>query len=134
MGKKSPIYSRIGYEEAIGTKRNILEMQADLLKVIKNIEEYKDLRKKELIWKIKLKSLLKEVNDGIKYIESKVPEADELKEFNKNDKIEKKISIEEGKEFQKSKEAKIKKQSSIEIELEEIKRKLEEMSWKNNRK
>ena len=137
MGNKSPIYSKIEYEDAVSSRKNVLEMQVNLLNTLKNIEEYKDLRKKELIWKIKMKSLLKDVHEKVKDIESKVPKSEELKEFEnkKNifkDNILKEIVTKEEKielrEETKSKEKKIKKESSIQSELEDIQRKLQEMS------
>src|SRR3989344_2624614 len=129
MGNKGQIYSRIGYEEAMSSRKNILEMQINLLNLMRNIGEYKDLRKKELIWKIKMKSLLKEVKEKVRDIESKVPKSEELKDHRKNDipkEMVTKEEMKEIKEFKKLKEEKIQKESSIELELEEIKRKLQE--------
>ena len=122
MGNKGQIYSRIGYEEAMSSRKNILEMQINLLNLMRNIGEYKDLRKKELIW---------EVKEKVRDIESKVPKSEELKDHRKNDipkEMVTKEEMKEIKEFKKLKEEKIQKESSIELELEEIKRKLQEMS------
>ncbi len=131
MGNKSPIYSKIEYEDAVSSRKNVLEMQVNLLNTLKNIEEYKDLRKKELIWKIKMKALLKDVHEKVKDIESKVPKAEELKEYHKDNILKEIVTKEEKIELReetKSKEKKIKKETSIQSELEEIQRKLQEMS------
>ncbi|MEM3113329.1 MAG: hypothetical protein QXI33_02805 [Candidatus Pacearchaeota archaeon] len=133
MANKSPVYSKIEYENALSSRKNALQMQINLLNIIRNIGEYKDLRKKEFIRKIKIKSLLKEIKEKIKEIESKVPKSEELKlveKFNKKNyakEITTKEEKKEMKEAEKLKEKKRKKEYSIESELEEIKRKLEEI-------
>jgi hypothetical protein len=76
---ESHIYSKLDYEEAVSAKKNILEMQKNLLNSINKIESYKDLRKKELILKLKMKNNFKNIDDHIKKINNHLPETKSIK-------------------------------------------------------
>ena len=111
----NPIYSKIEYTEAINTKRNILESEAALLKSIQRLNNYKALRKRELMFKIKLKKTVKETQDLVKEILKNVPKISK-KELNKIDENDITSS-------KKSKNL----PSTIESELAEIQRKLQDL-------
>lgn len=107
----SPIYSKIEYEYAISAKRNLLESQAGLLRSLQKIENYKHLRKREIMLKIKLKKNMKEIKENIKEILKNAPKTEGVKEHIK------KINEEDSHTV-----------FSIESELEDIQRKLMELS------
>ena len=113
--KKNIIYSKIPYEEAISTKRGILEIETSLLEIMRNIKSYKELRRRELMWKIKLKRNLGEIKEEISNILQEVPRTPGLKE----------IEREHHEENQKHKSP---IGMDIELELAEIQKKLEEMN------
>ena len=109
------VYSKLEYNSAISTKRNILGIQACLLRAIQIMESYRELRKKELMYKIKAKNNLKEIKDKINKILEQVPRSQISKEFNQRTK-----------EKEENKSAVL----GIEAELADIQRKLEEMANK----
>jgi len=108
----SIIYSKIEYEDAISAKRNLLESQANLLRILQYLNNYKSLRKKELTLKIKLKKILKEIKDNVKEVLKNAPKTQEIKDHMK-----------EKKEAQESHAV-----LSIESELSDIQDKLRELS------
>lgn len=110
---RAPIYSKIEYGSALDSRKNYLEIQASLLRIIKCIENYKILRKKELLDKIKLKTNSAKVKNSIKKIINDVPNA----KFN----FENKTMIKKSKKNNG-------RMASIESELADIQRKLEEMN------
>jgi len=114
--KENIIYSRLSYEDAYATKKNILEMEASLLGIMQNIESYKELRKKELMWKIKLKRNYNQIGNSINEI---------LKEVPKTIGTEK---IEHEHKERKKKGLRTPVGISIESELMDIQKKLEEMN------
>tara|TARA_Y100000310_G_scaffold337828_1_gene425903 strand:+ start:418 stop:804 length:387 start_codon:yes stop_codon:yes gene_type:complete len=114
--KENIIYSRLSSADATDTKRNILEMEASLLAIMQNIESYKDLRKRELMWKIKLKRNYKNIDNNIKEILNLVPKTPNVK----------KIEIEH--KERKKKGLKTQVGMNIESELMDIQNKLKEMN------
>lgn len=120
--KESIIYSKLSHEEFIDIKRNIWEIQASLLGMIKKIREYKELRKQELLFKINLRKKYQDINDSINKIIKDSPKTKAIKEI-------------EAKHKEKmNKSPKINRSQiglSIEAELAEIQKKLEDMN-KNN--
>lgn len=105
----SPIYSKIEYEEARNSRKNLLESQAGLLRSLQHLENYRNLRKKEFMLKIKLKKNMKEIKDNIKEILKNAPKT-------------------EGTKPHKKKEEETKTVLSIESELSDIQDKLRELS------
>jgi len=105
------IYSKIEYENAISAKKNLLESQANLLRSLQYLENYRNLRKKELILKIKLKKNLKGIKDNIKEIIKKAPKTQGVK-----DHMRKKKEAEESHAV-----------LSVQSELEDIQDKLREL-------
>tara|TARA_Y100000310_G_C20230957_1_gene600213 strand:+ start:123 stop:443 length:321 start_codon:yes stop_codon:yes gene_type:complete len=104
----SEIYSKIESERAINSKKNLLESQASLLRSLKHLDNYKILRKKELMLKIKLKKNVKEVKDNIKEILKNAPKTEHTKKV--KEKAEESHVV-----------------LSIESELEDIQNKLREL-------
>lgn len=135
--KKDIIHVGIGYSEAIQGKREVLLSEGSLLKIIKSMRAYSELRKREFILKNRIKKDLSSVKILIKEVEEELPEKGEidmpmkkkpkLPEFDVDIKElkriqEKEIEKEEIKKLQKT------KNREIEEELEEISRKLAQLS------
>jgi len=118
--KESIIYSQIDFEGAISAKRDNLEIRKNLLNLMKNLEKYKLLRKREFIMKTKLRNDLR----GIKKKTNSLLESIPKPEGFKNQKSEKKLKREGDKKHIESKTTK------IEQELKDIQRKLEELESK----
>ena len=115
---ENTIYSRLSYESSIIAKRNVLEMEARLLEILQNIQTYRELRKREIMWKIKLKKNLKEMKEKIADIMDEVPKTPGTKviheEHKEKERMNKKSPI----------------NTNIELELADIQRKLEEINKK----
>ncbi|MFA6022939.1 MAG: hypothetical protein WC781_02520 [Candidatus Pacearchaeota archaeon] len=107
------IYSKIEYGDAIVAKREILEMQRNLLNTMQKIESYKELRKKELMLKLKLKNNLKEIRERFIKINNHVPQTKGIKKP--------KII------HAKMREKEVKRNLSIEEQLLDIQQKLSEL-------
>ncbi len=103
-------YVQLSYEEAISGKRELLSSQANILKILKIIQNYKLLRKKELTKKDKLRL---EIANLKKKIKSTLIELPEIEQESQEISSTIPITIKE--------EAKTK---SIDAELQEIQEKL----------
>jgi|SRR3989344_5318864 len=102
---------KIGYEEALNSKKQLLTTQLNLIQTIKKIKTYNFLRKKEIAAKNELKTSLLSLKSKISLIQSTFPEENlqKLKIKNQTKKIEKKNP------------------KNLQSELEEIKKKLEKL-------
>ena len=56
-------YVRLSYPERIYGQKNFLQGQLEILDLAKSMQEYKRLRKEDLVLKITLKTLVHEVKD-----------------------------------------------------------------------
>ncbi len=74
MKNENLIHIRLGYEEALQSKTDILSSEMNLIKIMKTIREYRFLRLKELKTKSKLNLRIKEVITGIKKVQKTLPE------------------------------------------------------------
>lgn len=113
--KENIIYSRLEYDNALRIKKNILKIEADLLETMQAMEEYKLLRKKEYMSKVKLKNTLKETKASIGKLLDTVPKTPGIKKMKKEN-IEKQKFVEEKHDF------------SIEAQLKDIRKRLQELS------
>jgi len=75
MAKENLIHIRVDYNEAFDSKRSLLSMQMNLLKLLKIGESYKLLRKKEFILKEKLNKKMKELKINVNKIQKTLPKA-----------------------------------------------------------
>src|SRR3989344_4786000 len=73
---KGPIYTRINYENALGIKKEVLNSRANLLVMLRKIENYKTLRAQEFILKIKLKNTMKETREKIAKLGEVLPKVE----------------------------------------------------------
>ena len=101
---------RLGYDEALAAKKQLLSSELNTLQMIKKLKTYRLLRKKELAIKTKLKIELTSLKTKINLIQSTFPS--EEKKI-KTPKREKRILKE--------------KKESIQDELSEIKSKLDKL-------
>ena len=109
-------YVRLEHNEAISGKKQALSITVNLLEILKRIENYKILRKKELLLKGKLKKELSSLRIGLNRIQESLPEQEKIAGIRKTKKLESKES---------SKESEHKK--NIEAQIREIKEKLEKL-------
>jgi len=100
---------RLDYDEALGSKKELLNMQLNLLRASKKMKAYGVLRKKELALKNKLKVDLINVRTKVQLFLSTLPD-EHLKKKNKTKKVNLKNNE---RDFQR--------------ELEDIKNKLEKL-------
>ena len=125
--KKAPIFSRIEYEKALELKRNNLLIQLDFLNIMKKMDEYRDLRKMEYLYKLKIKNNLKEIKSDIKKIMNNTPSEELIKIKNKREKEKKeleKLEKEEKKKLElmhkKEKAKPVKEKKLEEVKVKEI--------------
>lgn len=112
------VYSKIEYQDALFVKKHILETQINLLNTMNSLNNYKDLRKKELLLKLKLKNSLKNIKDHISKLNSHLPQTKEMKKH---------ISVKHIKSSSSEEKTQREKASSIENELQDIRDKLSQL-------
>ncbi|MDD5193845.1 MAG: hypothetical protein PHF67_04655 [Candidatus Nanoarchaeia archaeon] len=105
-------YVKFDYAEALSAKREILSSEINLLNISKHIENYKELRKRELLNKLKILSLMTELKNKLNSIQLSFPDETGHKKI----RIKKTEQITEKKETPKLR--------NIEYELDDIKTKL----------
>ncbi|MFH1365262.1 MAG: hypothetical protein ABIH28_01615 [archaeon] len=110
---ENPVYVQLTSEEFSTSKKDILSYQMALINMIKSIKKYNLLRDEEVAIKINLQNTLKETNENIRKIETRIPKIEEHKHKQKS-LPEKKPSIEYY-------------DQNLESQLEQIRRKLEEI-------
>ncbi|HRZ85950.1 MAG TPA: hypothetical protein P5277_04190 [Candidatus Paceibacterota bacterium] len=113
--EQNPIYSKIEYNEALFSKKLILMAEMEILRSIEIMSNYKELRKQELMLKLKLKNNLSEIKNNINKIIENSPKTEGI---NKKIKIKKNNSTE-------TKIKKIDKRIHIGNQLTDIKSRLE---------
>ncbi|MEK6890990.1 MAG: hypothetical protein AABX03_02535 [Nanoarchaeota archaeon] len=122
------VYSKVDYDSMLASKKQVLAAQINCLNILKNIDSYKDLRKKEFMLKLKVKNNFKEIKESLSRINENMPKKayDELKEIEKINKTEKILTKTSGeKEDRKGKVSKeALRESSIEEELLNIQKRL----------
>ena len=72
------LHIKINIEEAINSKRNLLNSELNLLNIIKRIQSYKKLRTLELKTKSLLRTQLKKVTKDITEIKKSLPKTKKL--------------------------------------------------------
>ena len=74
-----PIYSMIKHDDAVSAKKKILMAEINILNSIAYLQRYGDLRKKEMMLKIKLKNDLTDVKNHISRIIENNPKTEGIK-------------------------------------------------------
>lgn len=73
MKDENFIHVRLGYEEAIQSKKDILFSEMTLIRILKSVKKFRLLRKEELELKSNLHDKMKEVNIDIRKIQLLLP-------------------------------------------------------------
>lgn len=139
-------YIRISPTERIFGETNLLQTQLALLTILKQYQEYESLRKEGFFLRIELKKKLGEAKEFLEALSKSLPESKFMEEQKKNEKIQKEITEKVERAVQKSRkkewkhwkekksetdaesgEPKESKPSSLDQELEEIRKKLEKL-------
>lgn len=110
------IHIKLEYSEAKQAKKDILSIQMNVLKVVQIINQYRELRTKELENKKKIAAKLKYINTNIKNIKKILP-------INKIPKIFEKPT-EEKETSEKKEKIQVIPKNTLESQLEEIQNKL----------
>ncbi|MBI2629703.1 hypothetical protein HYW76_01250 [Candidatus Pacearchaeota archaeon] len=110
--RMEPIHIKIDFSDAKNSRKDLLLCEMNFLKMVEKLKNYRELRQKEFSEKNKLKNKVKEINLGVRRFKNKIPK---IKSAGR-EKEEIKESIHD-----------IEKKSSIELELKEIKEKLDRL-------
>jgi hypothetical protein len=62
MEQKNPVYVKMGYDESLDSKKNILSTEVSLLNLIKSVKAYHSVRLHELKIKAEIYRAIKELN------------------------------------------------------------------------
>ena len=107
------VHIKVDFSEAVSSKKDLLSCQLDLLKIAKNLKNYKKLRKKELMNRAKMKTKLKSVAANIKHLRENMPKTSAAEKEKKEAKIQIQKKVEKGK---------------LESELKDIRERLEHLA------
>jgi len=119
------VHVRINYDEAVSTKKDILNCEKEFLETIKHIKAYDSLKKKEISLKNKVKKEISGLRLMITRIQEDLPKTEETKSFNRTKKEETFIKpLKEKRTILKS----TKKEDHLEAELREIQEKLDKLN------
>ena len=111
MAAQNLIHVKLNYDELLVSKKKILSTEANLIRILQRMDKYKSLRNQELKLKTKLLKKLKETKTGINKLEKTLPII-KMPEILKSTK---KIKEEAP------------KKDNLNLELEEIQRKLKQL-------
>jgi len=110
--KKDVIHVKLEFEDALNSKKNLLQTEMSLLNILKTIGAYRILRKKELSARLKLRGKFRETASDLRKLQKYLPEA------NKKEEVLEKIP---------AKKQKIKYDRKLEDELKDIQMKLRQL-------
>ena len=113
MNKNNLVHVKVGYEEALESKKDLLSLELNFVNVLKTIRKYKLIRLNELKIKNRLKRTTASALTNVRKIENALPKI-KLKN------LPKKVS----REFPKSISEKSEKDIVLEQELRQIQEKL----------
>lgn len=116
------LHIKFEYENALEARRELLSTQMEILEFLKRFRDYKDLRRRELILKSRLKNELASLNSETIRLQDALPKDEDEEEMKEIQKITRK------KHKEMIREAKSREHKDIERELEDIKEKLEQLS------
>jgi hypothetical protein len=116
------VHVKVDYNEALESKKSLLSLEMDLLRIIKSIRAYKQIRSKELKEKVKLSKKIKESLADLRKIHRIFPKI-KIPQTQVNKKVEK-----ESPEEKKKRKRAEKYDITIEQELQEIQKKLSSLN------
>jgi hypothetical protein len=73
MEQKNPVYVKMGYDESLESKKNILSTEVSLLNLIKSIKAYHYIQLQELKIKAEIYKTIKELNLTMRKTKSAFP-------------------------------------------------------------
>jgi hypothetical protein len=118
MKEQNLVHVRIGYEEGVQAKKDLLSSERDFLRILKIIKKYHLLRKAELTNKLRLQNKMKELKANLGKLNETLPKI-------KVPSILKRESIQEEDTSKKTKEEK--KEKDLESQLREIQDRLRKL-------
>ena len=124
MPNENLIHIKLERDEALESKRDILGSQIVLLRILKRINAYRVYRARELELKLTLNKKMKELRTNITTLQRILPQL-------KVPKMLRKETDAEGKKVSKKSSVMVIKDLSIEGQLQEIQRKLDDLQRKN---
>lgn len=123
MKEQSVVHIKIGYEEALQSKKDILASEADFLRIIRRIKRYTLLRTEELNNRIRIQNKIKDLKTNLNKINIVFPKV-KLPEILKKKEIPKKNEEEKQEKPLKEKIVTKNEENSLENQLREIQEKL----------
>lgn len=121
MKDEQLIHIRLGYSEAVQSKRDILEAERTFVQVLKDVKRYHLIRREELKLKLLLLKKIKELKTNLNKINTIIPKI-KIPEILRSDYAEK-----DTKKKVKEISGSAMRQTDIEKELMELQRKLKEL-------
>jgi hypothetical protein len=121
MKDEQLIHIRLGYSEAVQSKRDILEAERNFVQVLKDVKRYHLIRREELKLKLILLKKIKELKTNLNKINTIIPKI-KIPEILRSDYAEK-----DTKKKVKEISGSAMRQTDIEKELMELQRKLKEL-------
>ncbi len=112
------LHVRVEYEELYNSKKDVLILQASILRGLQNLKKYKESRATELKKKNNLLRNLKSVKSNFTKLKQTLPKVEEPKSSKEEDKELPKLPRNKTKD---------KEQNKIESELEKIQKKLRQL-------
>lgn len=119
-------YVKIAPTEMTFGETNLLQTQLNLLTMLKRYREYKSFRKEELFFKIELKKKLGEAKEFLDVLGKSLPESKFFEEQKNKEKLHKEFAEKVESSILKP-EAEKTKPSTLDQELEDIRKKLERL-------
>jgi hypothetical protein len=118
MEQKNPVYVKMGYDESLESKKNILSTEVSLLNLIKSVKAYHSIKLDELKIKSEIYKAIKELNLTMRKTKSVFP-------FLKIPEIKQKREAPIAKEVKMPQE---KAKNSLDLELQDIQNRLAALS------
>ncbi len=87
MTKESLIHVKINYNEAVQSRKEILSLQMNLLKILRAVKNFGYLRTEELNEKINFSKKIKSIKSDIKKIQVILPESEIPEKYKKKPEI-----------------------------------------------
>ncbi len=125
----SNVHIKIDYDEAVASKKEVLLAEVSLLKTIKHMRLYNSLRKKEYLLKSRIKKDLSSMASNISKIEISLPEQHRIKKVQRSfekENIKNEVSYKKEDKIEKIRKT---RRDDIEIQIDEISKKLSELNY-----
>ena len=118
MAKESLIHVKINYNEAVQSKKEILSLQMNLLKILRAVKNFGYFRTEELNEKTNLSKKVKLIKSDIKKMQTILPKSEVPEKYKKKPEIK-------HKEIKEKLIEKIEHEDDLDLQLREIQEKLQ---------